>query len=160
MTIIIKQSFILVTIVCVAILSGCKKAPPEHSWLKGEEYDRIDTLAKHLRGNDVVMWEVSYRHKQLWEAIVSDNFDYAAYQLDKIEAVMNHGKERRPKRAKSYEWFLSAAILPMRKSIENKADTINAYKSFTMNCVVCHSMEQVSFVPVSKYWELGIQQNK
>ena len=64
-------------------LSSCTHNQPEHKWLSGNEYERIDTLAKHLRGNELVMWEVDFRSQKLYEAIQTRNEPYALYQLKK-----------------------------------------------------------------------------
>ena len=135
------------------LLVSCEKKEPEHRWLKGNEYQRIDKVAEHLRGNDLVMWEVGYRHKELYDALKSKNTEYATYQLDKIILAMSKGSERRPKRKESYDWFIENAYPTMKKAITEKKDVEVAYQAFTANCVVCHGMEKVPFMPVAKHWE-------
>jgi hypothetical protein len=146
----------------VLSLAACDKpaekaAPPEHAWLKGNEYERIDKVAEHLRGNDVVMWEVAHRHRELYEAIVSDNRDYALYQLEKISLTMQLGAERRPKRKASYDWFFTHAVPPMKQAIEtgDKDSRLAAYQTYTAACTTCHGMEKVPFMPVARPWEEG-----
>ena len=126
---------------------------PEHKWLSGNEYERLDTVAKHLRGNDLVMWEVDFRHKKLYEAIKTYNKPYALYQLKKIELTMELGSERRSKRKKSYDWFFTNAIPAMQEAIENDHMPMEEFKSFTAKCVTCHTMEKVAYMPVIKPWE-------
>ena len=99
------------------------------------------------------MPEVAYRHKQLYEAILSNNNEYALYQLEKIILTMRHGAERRPKRKQSYDWFLQSAYPPMKKALDSKSDPLSAYKNFTVACVSCHALEKVSYMPIPFYWE-------
>lgn len=133
------------------VLLSCKKEEPEHSWLSGNEYERIETVSTHLRGNDVVMWEVEFRHKKLWDAIITGNDEYAQYQLKKIELTMRQGMERRPKRRESYEWFFKTAIPPMTKALEDGKGK-EAYKVFSSHCATCHAMEKVPHMPVATPW--------
>jgi cytochrome c1 len=142
----------LIILVLIQGLVACTKPEPNHAWLSGDEYQRIDTVAEHLRGNDLVMWEVQYRHNQLYEAIVSNNSELAFYQLKKIKVAMSKGMERRPKRKESYEWFFQTAIPAMENSLNN-TDGLNGYKVLTNHCIQCHAMENVEFMPVDTPWK-------
>jgi hypothetical protein len=142
----------LLVMCLIQILSACTKLEPKHPWLSGDEFQRIDKVAEHLRGNDLVMWEVGYRHNELYDAIVSNNTQLAQYELKKIEVAMRKGMERRPKRKDSYEWFFNAAIPPMQESLNN-SQGLDGYKAFTSQCVQCHVMEKVEFMPVDRPWE-------
>jgi hypothetical protein len=130
-------------------------AAPEHAWLKGDEYQRIDKLAEHLRGNDVVMWEVAHRHLELYDAIITGNRDYALYQLEKSSLAMQLGAERRPKRKASFDWFFTNAVPPMKQAIEHgdASSRLAAYQTYTAACMTCHGMEKVPFVPLARPWE-------
>lgn len=146
-----QNHFKVLLIILTMMISSCQRPEPKHPWLSGNEYERIDVVAEHLRGNDLVMWEVDYRHSKLYNAIVSQNKEYALYQLKKIELSMRKGSERRPKRKPSYEWFFENAIPPMKEAIEN-GNALSAYELFTSHCVTCHAMEKVPFMPVNKPW--------
>ncbi|EDM29625.1 hypothetical protein LNTAR_17783 [Lentisphaera araneosa HTCC2155] len=144
-----KQLTLFLLVLC---FSSCIQTDSEHQWLSGNEHHRIDTVARHLRGNDVVMWEVDFRYKKLYEALEAKNDAYALYQLKKIKLAMSNGSERRPKRKKSYEWFFTNAIPPMEKAINEKGDTMTEFKNFTNKCMTCHSMEGVPFMPIEQPW--------
>ncbi len=135
------------------VLPSCHRPEPEHPWLKGDEFQRLEQVAAHLRGNDVVMWEVGYRHRQLYEAITSGNRDFARYQLEKIAVAMKLGVERRPKRKPSLDLFLRNVYPPMQEALASDGDPLSAFKTFTAGCISCHVMEKVAFVPVAQYWE-------
>ena len=145
------KPFVLVLI--GLFMNSCLKNEPEHKWLSGNEYERLDTVAEHLRGNDLVMWEVDFRYNKLYQAIESENKLYALYQLKKIKLTMEQGAERRPKRKKSYDWFFENAIPAMEKAIEGNDKPIEAFKVFTAKCVTCHNMEKVEYMPIVKPWE-------
>lgn len=97
------------------------------------------------------MWEVRYRHEQLYDAVQSKNTEYALYQLKKIILAMKKGAERRPNRKASYDWFFKNSEPAMKKAIASKTNTLNAFKKFTQGCITCHSMEKVPYMPVRKF---------
>ena len=142
---------ILLVLLIMALLS-CTQTQAPHAWLEGDEHQRIDTVARHLRGNDLVMWEVNYRYNKLYEAIKTSNNEYALYQLKKIKLTMANGAERRSKRKKSYEWFFANAIPPMEQAIIDKKDPMSEFKVFTSKCVTCHTMENVAYMPIKLPW--------
>lgn len=145
----------LITVVLL-LTAGCGQKETTRSvgpdaWLQGDATAKFDTVARHLRGNDVVMVEVAHRHQELLVAIEGRNWPYAEYQLGKIELAMQHGAERRPKRKKSFDWFFRTALPPMRQSLaeQDVAGAQTAYLAFTKSCVTCHKLEQVEFIPVT-----------
>lgn len=152
----------MMRIVCIGVmflillLTSCrqedKRPVGKQGWLRGTQREKFETIARHLRGNDVVMWEVRRRHIELYHAILQKNQAYALYQLDKIVLAMKMGAVRRPKRKPSYDWFFSHAVPPMKKALQRKDQMLQAFQAFTASCVTCHTKEQVSFIPVQHPW--------
>jgi len=141
--------FILLT--SASLLPGCRGesetgAHTGKSWLQGDTETKLETLAKHLRGNDLVMMEVQYRYRELLGAGRTENWAYAEYQLEKIRLAMEMGKERRPKRGPSYDWFFENGLPPMEAVVKAKdaAAFEGAFREFTKACNRCHALEQVS----------------
>lgn len=124
-------------------------------WLHGTTDEKFDTVAKHLRGNDVVMWEIGYRHAELYQAIHAHNREYALYQFEKILLAMEMGVERRPPRRASYETFFTAVKVPMTTALKegDPSAQLTAYQAMTAHCAVCHATEQVAWIPVNHPWE-------
>lgn len=133
----------------------CKEDRPvgKKGWLRGSMLKKVDTIATHLRGNDVVMWEVRRRHVELYKAVQKKNHLYGLYQLKKIVLAMKMGSARRPKRKPSYDWFFSNGVPPMKKALSEKGDLNKAFRVFTSMCVACHAREKVSFIPVAEPWK-------
>lgn len=119
-------------------------------WLKGSSSEKFETIAGQLRGFDVAMVEVGYRYQELYWAGQDENWDYANYQLEKIEVAIKNGFERRPKRAESGRHFLNSVLPEMTNTIKSR-DTVEFNKFFIMltsNCNSCHTMEKVPFFTV------------
>lgn len=125
--------------------------PEEATWLlEGSTDERFVRVAKHLRGFDVAMVETGYRYGELYWAGRDRNWEYAAYQLAKIETAVANGTERRPKRAASAR-MLEAVIPQVKDAIARReaAAFEAAFTSLTATCNGCHQAERVPFVRVS-----------
>lgn len=120
-------------------------------WLRGDIEAKFATVSKHLRGNDVVMWEVAHRHQLLLAAIEAQNWRYAGYQLEKMELTMQLGAERRSFRRASYQEFFRTAMPTMKEALANQepAESRKAYQRLTLACAICHENEGVAFIPVT-----------
>ena len=114
-------------------------------WLTGTPEERFQRIETQLRGLDVAMIEVGYRFTELYFAGRDRNWDYATYQLDKIELATRLALERRPKRAKSAQPFLNHALPVVRKAIaDRKASQFGqAMERLRMSCMKCHADENV-----------------
>ncbi|HAM97721.1 MAG TPA: hypothetical protein DCQ26_03850 [Marinilabiliales bacterium] len=145
---------ILILLIFVGLYAcdtGDKSKPSgAEGWLKGDENQKFETIAKQLRGFDMAMVETGYRYQELYWAGKDENWEYAAYQAEKIKVAIENGLERRPKRAASAQNFLNIALPEMGKAIASR-DTIQfkqAFTTLTANCIACHVLEKVSFVTV------------
>lgn len=119
-------------------------------WIKGTVFDKLKTIEKQFRGFDNAMIETDYRYQELYWAGQDENWEYAGYQLEKIKLTFENALERRPKRAKSAEHFLTIGLSEMKKGILSRDTALfnNHFQIFTNNCNTCHSMEKVPFFNV------------
>jgi hypothetical protein len=126
------------------------KPSGEDGWLKGDENQKFEIIAKQLRGFDMAMVETGYRYQELYWAAQDENWEYATYQAGKIKVAIENGLERRPKRAASAQNFLNISLPETDKAIVSK-DTMQfkqAFNALTANCTACHALEKVSYVTV------------
>ena len=122
----------------------------ETAWLlEGSDEERFARVAKHLRGFDVAMKETGYRYGELYWAGRDRNWQYADYQLRKIETAIANGLERRPRRAASAQ-MLNGPLAAVRSAIaaRNPENFDRAFQDLTATCNACHEAERVSFVAV------------
>ncbi|UTW64979.1 hypothetical protein KFE94_09825 [bacterium SCSIO 12643] len=139
----------------ILFLGACSKSTPKSvdgKWIKGSEQDKIESIERQFRGFDLAMVETGYRYKELFWAGQDQNWEYAQYQVEKIEKTIKNGLERRPKRAKSAEFFLAQILPEMKKSIELQDSTIfnKNFEVLTRNCNACHAMENVAYFTVKQ----------
>lgn len=149
----------VVFVMVVLMAAGCSRPDTATSvgtdgWLAGDTNAKLATVAKHLRGNDLVMLEAAHRHHEMREAIRAENWLYASYQLEKIELIMQLGAERRPHRQPSYRVFFDQAFPPMKAALKARdADgAAAAWMKFNYACRQCHVDERVAFIPVEKMY--------
>jgi len=63
----------------------------DEEWIRGGEDEKFRLVSKHLRGLDVAMIETGYRYTELYWAGQDRNWEFAAYQLDKIRHTIVSG---------------------------------------------------------------------
>lgn len=121
-------------------------------WLTGDTREKLETITNHLRGFDMAMVETGYRYNELYWAGEDENWDYARYQIEKINLAMDRGLERRPARAASAESFMEHAIPEMETAIESEDPDVfkRTFKNFTQSCNACHTAEEVPHFNVKK----------
>lgn len=119
-------------------------------WIKGTEEEKIKAIEKHFRGFDNAMVETGYRYQELYWAGRDTNWEYAKYQLEKIKIAIENGLQRRPRRAKSAEYFLKKILPAMQQSVDSRDTAIftKEFLTLTINCNNCHAMEKVPFFSV------------
>jgi hypothetical protein len=146
-----KQIFI---IILTLGLFSCNQKTDEKTtqgeWIRGTEKEQIKTIEKQFRGFDNAMVETGYRYQELYWAGQDQNWEYADYQIKKIKIAIENGLDRRPKRAKSAEHFLTYVLPEMKKSLEKKDTAIfnKNFQTMTINCNSCHAMEKVPYFSV------------
>ena len=136
---------LIITILSFSCSERNDKPAGKDGWLKGDKHEKLDTIAKQLRGFDMAMVETDYRYQELYWAGHDKNWDYAFYQLSKIRTAIESGLQRRPKRALSAQHFLNNTLLDMESIIVSKDSTLFVwgFEQLTNECNLCHVLEKV-----------------
>jgi len=123
------------------------RRPAAASWIRSEGDERFAQIENHLRGLDVAMAEIGYRYTELYFAVQDRNWDYADYQMGKIELVLKLAIERRPKRAASATAFLTDDWPDVQTGVRSrKLDSAQeALDRLRSACMKCHVSEQVPY---------------
>jgi hypothetical protein len=134
--------------VCVcATLSACRHdAAEKNRWLRGNSHERWTAVERHLRGLDVAMMEIGYRYQELYWAGVDSNWEYADYQVKKIDLALENALERRPKRRASTGPEFVPALGEVKQAIVLKdlAEFEDAFEGMSAACNSCHAAEGVA----------------
>lgn len=124
----------------------------EGGWLAGTTDEKLGTVAKQLRGFDMAMVETGYRYNELYWAAQDSNWGYAEYQAQKIRTAIENGLERRPRRAKSAETFLTIVLPTVEQAIKQRDAKLLQERMGPLRstCNSCHKDEKVEFVQVGE----------
>jgi len=117
------------------------------SWIRGNADERFARIEAHLRGLDVAMAEIGYRYTELHFAVQDRNWDYADYQMGKIELALRLAVERRPKRASSATAFLTDDWPAVQAGVRSRRpdSAEEALGRLRAACMRCHASEQVPY---------------
>lgn len=110
----------LTSILIFLFLLACnqKQEAVQGQWIKGNEQKKLETIENQFRGFDMAMVETGYRYQELYWAGQDENWEYADYQLEKIQKAIENGLERRPKRAPSAHHFLTVTLPQMSEALK------------------------------------------
>lgn len=114
-----------ISITALLLLWSCRNNQEQNQgkWIKGTEQEKLETIENQFRSFDMAMVETGYRYQELYWAGQDENWEYADYQIEKIRKASENGLEKRLKRTKSAEHFLTIALSEMEKALE-KRDTV------------------------------------
>ena len=123
----------------------------DYRWMPDEDSEKFLAIEEQFAGFSQSMQEVGYRYNELYWAGQHQNWDYAQYHLEKIDASIERGIQRRSDRAASARPFLDDTIPAMEEALEAEdPDTFDEqFDDLTNGCVTCHGQEDVSFITVA-----------
>ena len=106
----------------LSFLLACnqKQEAAQGQWIKGNEQEKLETIENQFRGFDMAMVETGYRYQELYWAGQDENWEYADYQLEKIQKAIENGLERRPKRTSSAQHFLTVTLPQMKEALKKR----------------------------------------
>ncbi len=149
-----KASVYKVLLFLLIIATACQQSGDQPAgsdgWLKGDVQQKFETVASHLGGFSIAMWQVDYRFHELYWAGKDMNWEYADHQIEELEETIEKGLERRPARAASAEQFLTSAIPGVEEAIEAQDQEMfeRRFNLMLNTCNSCHALEDMPFLTV------------
>lgn len=146
----------LLILISFLLLASCNTKteymPVEGKWIKGNEKDQLKTIETQFRGLDMTMVEIGYRYQELYWGGHDKHWEYANYQLKKIDKALKIGLQRRPNRAESAESFLNVIIPSVKEAIDKKDQALfyERFNTMRVNCTGCHSANAEESYPTFK----------
>lgn len=126
--------------------------PPSDNWLldANDGPERFRRLQVVLGGTDIPMMEISYRYKELYNAISKNNWDMGIYNWEKLRDRMNTAAMKRPVRTQNIEgMFLESGVWnAMYDALKvGNAEKVRAeFQTVRQVCMACHVAEKVGFL--------------
>jgi hypothetical protein len=114
----------------------------------------LEQLAKVMPGASVIMLQMGERYKNLYWAAKQGKWEFAEYQTEEMEDLLQTLKITRPARAKTADEFLHA-VFPMISKAAASRDWQrfeHAFESMRHQCMACHEKNDHAFVtlPIPK----------
>ncbi len=128
-----------------------QSGPPDANWLLGatDDDERFRRLQIYAGGTDQQMWQVGYRYKEVYQAIVDGHWELADHHWGKLRGVLNVALMKRPNRTPNAEaLFLDEnwQILADALKAKNGEQAREAFLLERTTCMSCHIAEEYEFI--------------
>lgn len=118
------------------------------------QQQKLDQLLAVMPSASVIMLQMGERYKNLYWAAKLGQWEFAEYQTEEMEELINTLKITRPARAKTADEFLQA-VFPMiseAAASRNGPRFEQAFSEMRKQCMACHAKNDHAFVtlPIPK----------
>lgn len=131
---------------CAALVAGSAAAD---DWRKTAPIDnKVDNLVKVMPGAANLMIEMGFRYQNLYWAARQGKWEFAEYQAEEMEGLVETLMITRPKRAKTAKAFLKtgfAALAPALKTRDARGFEA-AFEKMRQACMTCHQQNEHAFI--------------
>jgi len=152
-----KQTVTAVILFCVSILACFVYAGEEE---EQQKFDNLDEVSSAFAGAGHVMIELGYRYRALYFAAQQKKWEFAEYQVEEMEELMERFEVISKKRKVAIQSFSKAVFEDLEKSLASKKwETFYAsYDAMRKQCMACHVQNEVEFIrlPIPKHHESPI----
>jgi hypothetical protein len=118
-------------------------------WRKtGNDREKIDNLVKVVPGASNIMLEMGDRYKNLYWAAKQGKWQFAEYQIEEMQELMNTLMITRPKRAATAKEFLDTGFSKFPAAIASKdwKKFSAAFAHLRQGCITCHGKNDHAFI--------------
>lgn len=148
---------------CLVVLamggvSTTAMAEEYEDWRKSAtQEEKIENMVKVLPGASVVMLQMGERYKNLYWAAKKGKWEFAEYQMEEMDDLINTLIITRPKRAKTAKIFMESAFSQFEPTIENKSwpEFRAAFEHMRQQCMACHTANDHAFIVLPKKPPMG-----
>lgn len=145
--------------VIVLLVSLCSSvAWANDDWRKtAPKGKKIENLIKVMPGASNLMLQMGERYRNLYWAGKQGKWEFAAYQIEEMQDLIETLIITRPKRGATAKEFLASAFTEFPKAIETRDSQrfTAAFEHMRAQCMVCHSKNEHSFIVLSPQPQKG-----
>ncbi len=135
--------------ICLAILLCPGLNVNADDWRStGSDAEKLKNLVAAVPGTSHWMFEVGERYKNLYWAAKQGQWEFANYQLEEIESLLQMVQLTRPERAATAQQFLENGIPQMQAGLKTREwDKFKAgFHELTEACMRCHAQNDHAFI--------------
>ena len=117
---------------------------------EGSAETQLANLVKLVPGTAHWMFEIGERYKNLYWAAKQEKWEFAQYQVEEIEKLVEVVKLARPKRAATAQEFLETGLPAIQRGVESRTweDFQPAFVQLQDSCMTCHAKNDHAFITV------------
>ena len=135
----------------VVLLSPAQAADWRES---ATQQDKVGKLVRVMPGASEIMLQVGERYKNLYWAAKQGKWEFAEYQTEELEELIEKLQITRPKRAETAGEFLRAVFPGIRQAAASRkwSRFEPAFEHLRRQCVACHARNDHGFItlPIPK----------
>jgi len=119
--------------------------------------DKINNLIQVMPGASVVMQQMGERFRNLYWAAKLGKWEFAEYQIEEMDDLIQTLIITRPKRAKTATKFMQAAftLYPAALKEKNWQRFSTAFENMRNKCMTCHVENKHAFITLPKEPRMG-----
>lgn len=121
----------------------------KNDWRKsGSDKKKLEQLVKTVPSTSRIMLQMGERYKNLYWAAKLGKWEFAEYQLEEMEDLIELLQITRPERAATAEVFLEQGLEPLEKALSQRRWE-SFYKGFSHmgeQCMKCHADNDHAFI--------------
>ncbi len=133
-----------------ALVGGCLLTlSASADWRKDADADeQLRQLVGLVPGTAHWMFEVGERYKNLYWAARQERWDFAQYQVEEIDKLIQVVQRARPNRAATAQEFLDSGIPEIQKGVEGRSwqSFEPAFAKLHDTCMACHVKNDHAFI--------------
>ncbi|KZL15189.1 hypothetical protein [Pseudovibrio sp. Ad37] len=136
------------TVYSSSYLAHAEKAP---DWrVTGTPEEQLEALVKITPGTSHWMPEIAYRFQTMYWAGKQDKWEFAEYQIEAMEKMMDRVATARTKRAASINIFRENVFGDLDEAVKTQNFEVfeEAVAVMSSECMACHTREGFSYITV------------
>jgi hypothetical protein len=138
----------LITLLPLVLLSFSHPVMAADWRQTAEPTDKINKLIQVMPGASVIMQQMGERYRNLYWAAKQGQWEFAEYQIEEMDDLIQTLMITRPKRAKTANKFMQTAFKLYPAALkENDWQRFNvAFENMRQQCMTCHVENKHSFI--------------
>lgn len=129
--------------------TGTAFADKFKDWSKGgSQEQKLEKLVELVPNTGQIMQQVGMRYRDLYWAAKLGKWEFAAYQAEEIEAMVEYLQTASPKRAATAELFLEQAYPDIQDAAASRdwERFRSAFEGLRQACIECHKQNDHAFI--------------
>ncbi len=110
--------------------------------------EKLQNLVRAVPGTSHWMIEMGERYKNLYWAAKLAKWEFAQYQVEEMESLVEQVQLTRPKRTATAQQFLEDAIPQMERAVASREWPVfeSGFKALRAACMHCHTQNDHPFI--------------